>query len=363
MKLKLLSLFLLVTLLFSLVLSSCEIETTPAVSTTAATTVVTTVSDVEKIVLPTFKDDEAYILDYTSKGDGTCYVSGILVNPNYSNQEYTVWWSEVKNDFELVIPEKSPEGDTVTGIAWGEAFESIDSYFPAGMITKESFENILKDFESKGISPDDYTYRRFRSWFVYFDASLAADEEEQKEINSKYPITKYIPVYVLDRNISMATMCWIVNTIREVSSYEIDTPNIERQKFIKLLTDKGVSNAESWFSQNTDSDFLNMGIYISSVSLPDTIETIDDNVFNNTNIKEIIIPSTVKRISKNAFNSDVVIYSLSTDENSFIYNQTFNFDCTVLKYSESEPDSTVAYKYWRYVNGKPERWAEDPKNQ
>jgi len=106
-----------------------------------------------------------------------------------------------------------------------------------------------------------------------------------------------------------------------------------------------------------------MGIYISSVSLPDTIETIDDNVFNNTNIREIVLPSTVKSISKNVFNVDyITIYSLSTDENDLIYSQTFDFDCTVLQYSEAEPDSTVAHKYWRYVDGKPQRWAEPPEN-
>ncbi len=365
MKTKLSALFLLIALLSSFCLISCDIDLAPAPSTTTepTTSAETTAQATTAINLPSFEDGQAYVLEYTSNGDGTCYVTGILVNPNYSNPEYKNPWVDADNDFELVIPEKSPDGDTVTGISWGSAFDSVTSYFPAGMITKESFENILEEFEANGISPDDFIYRKFNSFFLYFDASSAPSEKAKDEMIKKYPITKYLPVYVLDPVVAHHIICFVVNTIRENSSYEIDTPNIERERFINLLTEKGVENAESWFPSDTVPDCLNMGVYISSVSLPRTIETIDAKAFNNTSIREIVLPASVKSIARDAFNSDhITIYSLSEDENDPVYSQTFDFDCTVLQHSGTEPDTAVAHKYWRYVDGKPERWAEEPEN-
>ena len=63
-------------------------------------------------------NNQPYSLEFTSNEDGTCYVSRLYLNNRYETA------------FDIIIPETSPAGDTVTGLDLGDSFDSLYGIVP-----------------------------------------------------------------------------------------------------------------------------------------------------------------------------------------------------------------------------------------
>ena len=108
--------FLLILLLLVSMLASCNGGKNDPKSTTPSTSELTTTpaEPTEEDLYPEsvkqlLAENKPYSLEFTSNGDGTCYVSKLYLNNQYQTA------------FDIVIPEKSPAGDVVTGIQWGDS--------------------------------------------------------------------------------------------------------------------------------------------------------------------------------------------------------------------------------------------------
>ena len=118
---------------------------------------------------PNEPENDLYTFEFISDGNGTCRITNI------------VFLRECTEDFTLVIPEKSPEGDVVVGlIDWLERETTNYLYrnIPR-LLTEKSYNELLAKMQSNGIPEDqlnifmDYYYHRV-------DLSSIEDEEEKK---------------------------------------------------------------------------------------------------------------------------------------------------------------------------------------
>ncbi len=118
---------------------------------------------------------QPYYLMYTSNGDGTCYVSEIILDPN--------------NSAEVEIPKQSPGGEKVVGVRVELAPLYMNDYFPQ-VITKASMESWLADLEAHDIGGFDLV--KFTSHYFLLSASNPSDNA----LYAACPLAQYEDVYV-----------------------------------------------------------------------------------------------------------------------------------------------------------------------
>ena len=118
---------------------------------------------------------QPYYLLYTSNGDGTCYVSEIILDPN--------------NIAEVEIPKRSPGGEKVVGVRVELAPSYIKDYFPQ-VITKASMESWLADLEAHDIG--GFNLVKFTSHYSLLSASNPSDDA----LYAACPLAQYEDVYV-----------------------------------------------------------------------------------------------------------------------------------------------------------------------
>lgn len=118
---------------------------------------------------------QPYYLIYTSNGDGTCYVSEIILDPN--------------NGAEVEIPKRSPNGEKVVGVRVElMPFYMLDN-FPQ-VISKASMESMLADLEAHDIGGFDLV--KFTSHYFLLSASNPSDNA----LYAACPLAQYEDVYV-----------------------------------------------------------------------------------------------------------------------------------------------------------------------
>ncbi len=101
---------------------------------------------------PVAPEYKPYTFVFASNGDGTCSIVDIYIDTD-DVQEYT-----------LVIPEKSPQGDAVTAIQCHNFFYSEDEHIVPLVLTKEAYERMLSKIpESK---KESHNYHRLLSFYV-----------------------------------------------------------------------------------------------------------------------------------------------------------------------------------------------------
>ena len=113
-------------------------------------------------------DQLAYELKFTSNGDGTCYVSEIITYPEYDAE------------FTLVIPEKSPAGDTVTELRC----EALAYCIPL-MLLEEDLDEICDEVRKEHSYYADYVDQRF----LYMTLEGISDAAKEQMLQL-YPLTE-----------------------------------------------------------------------------------------------------------------------------------------------------------------------------
>ena len=127
-------------------------------------------------------DQLAYELFYTSNGDGTCYVSEIVIYPEYDAE------------FTLVIPEKSPAGDTVTDIRC----EPLALCVPV-MILETDYDELMAKLREKVESGElhEHYLTKIDQYFIYYTLETLSEEAKRQLLNV-YPLCEYSAFYLLD---------------------------------------------------------------------------------------------------------------------------------------------------------------------
>ena len=77
-------------------------------------------------------ENKPYSLEFVSNGDGTCYVSKLYLNNRY------------ETEFDVIIPEKSPAGDVVVGIDFGDCLTDPADVIPQDLTVKQVSEFLTK---------------------------------------------------------------------------------------------------------------------------------------------------------------------------------------------------------------------------
>ena len=119
---------------------------------------------------------QPYYLMYTSNGDGTCYVSEIILDPN--------------NSAEVEIPKQSPGGEKVVGVRVEMMPESVNDYFPQ-VITKASMEGWIEGLRDKD-AISEFDIAKFTSHYKLMSTS----EQTPEELAAECPVAQYADVYV-----------------------------------------------------------------------------------------------------------------------------------------------------------------------
>ena len=143
------------------------------------------------------------------------------------------------------------------------------------------------------------------------------------------------------------------SSLREIGEY-----SFENMSSLKTITiPEGITELRS---------VLSYCEALESVTLPESLETIDSNSFGSFRdcpaLKSINIPKNVTVIGSNfSFSNctqlEVVFYGGTREGWLSINNQSrADFNSVLAYYSESTPSASSPYRHWHYVDGVPTLW-------
>ncbi len=134
---------------------------------------------------PDEPENDLYTFEFISYGNGTCRITNI------------VFLRECTEDFTLVIPEKSPEGDVVVGlIDWLESETTNYLYrnIPR-LLTEKSYNELLTKMQSNGI-PEDQFNEFMDHYYHRLDLSSIENEEDKRYWLIDCPPAQFAVLYL-----------------------------------------------------------------------------------------------------------------------------------------------------------------------
>ena len=257
------------------------------------------------------KDADNYSIEFVSNGDGTCYVSNII-------NSY-----ECEEQYELVIPEKSPAGDTVIEIrTW------FESTIVPRVILKEDFEEILWNIAEKlapkyGVEPEEimnenkavyFEMFRVKGYYVLKDPmSEGISEDGLRVMLSEYPFLEYTgAAYICDPNITFYDLDVLSSRLEEFGDYN-EKKLVEDYNNLTETVKKNIKDSQLEKEILSQLPTVNFGNNISAVKIPDSVEKIHYRFFNAlVDVKEIVIPESVDNII--VINEDMFSYCISLEK-------------------------------------------------
>ena len=228
-------------------------------------------------------------LEFTSNGDGTCYVSGL--------------GTSIETD--LTIPKKSPYGDTVTGIG-------TNAFKNAIHITKVTLPDSLKNINYGAFYgctnltsitiPNSVTTI---GSFAFYNCSGIIEIENG---------VSYVDKWVINCDTSVEYVVLRENTVGIANSAFDNCDNLYDITIPDSVTSIGncafecCTRLESITISNSVT-FIGNGAFVCcdelvSIIIPDNLTVIENNTFNACrNLTSITIPNSVTSIGENAFSS------------------------------------------------------------
>ena len=296
-------------------------------------------------------ENKPYSLEFVSNGDGTCYVSKLYLNNRY------------ETEFDIVIPEKSPAGDVVTGIDLGDCLTDPADVIPK-YLTWNQIEKIKAQVEAD--YPEAMAGEVGRWWInAYLQYEVAnMSPAMREEIIKRYPVTEYVVLGEFSPRMSYTN-----DTFRRMMMTGI-TPYASKQyyeEFIQEAREAGASEevlvpykelieALPAYANYTDK--------VRYLQLPSSVSDIDADSLvglmlsfsldGNKPTKGIVLPELAPETTAaigayfNEQSYKFIIFSQGTS--SVGYEGIKNFAI----YSEEQPPKgTYA---WHYVDGVPTLW-------
>ena len=361
MKPKLLSLFLLISMLLSLV--SCTVTLGGDNNGDGG------------------KDDtpkDPYFITYASKGDGTCSAT-VNINPEYYER------------MDIVIPDASPDGDTVTSVSFADSFVPIAESFPQ-IISKESMDALLAQLAANlEDGKNDRVYQRLRGFYVFFDyASDNTAPSIKNSILEDYPFMEYTGSgYVFDEKASAIEINLIASYIHEYTDFSArKLAKDETEKIISVMKAAGVPESDCKYKILEGQRYTDgvSTLCINSIKLPAGLKSIDISSPKNFFLNDLIVPAgSISSVIEALSRADIQnVYSLDAqppedfklpeaeyrlpdgtvipEEDYVNYSEKDLLKYAIVTppsvywYQETRPGSDYDYPAWNYVDGKPLSW-------
>ena len=247
----------------------------------------------ETIVIEPF-GDEPYHIYYVSNGDGTCYVSDITTNPD-NTQDYT-----------LVIPDKSPEGDVVTAISL-KASISHSMELPQNlpyMMTENTYKALISVMIENSTDSKDDSHRisRFKAFYERLDPSQPLRGKTEQTMLAEYPLLQYTALYKLDDTASLEDVDFLSGVLTQYApSWAQEFEKTGYSELITLAKDHLEGDeyyAALYFIWYRNAD------HMTKIELPETIVEIENWTFYNCgSLNAVTIPRSITRIGICAFSN------------------------------------------------------------
>ncbi|MBR2454196.1 MAG: hypothetical protein IKB35_04250 [Clostridia bacterium] len=324
------------------------------------------------------KNEPPYNITYTSKGDGTCSATVALNSKCYEQMD-------------ISIPDTSPDGDTVTDVSFTDNFIPLRETFPK-TVSKETMEALKAQLEANlEDGKNSKIYRRIMGLYVLFDYSDDNTPPRLKEhMLEDYPYIEYTgAAYIFDSKASDYE-------IKMVADYIFEYTDLSPRKMAKDEIEKirssmkaaGVLESDFEYKIPADQQYSDgiSSICINSLKLPSGIKSLNISSPKNFYLESITVPAGAisSIIEALAYTGIPNVYSLDTQppqdfklpeavyklpDGTVIPEEDYdNYSTSELEqyavvtqpsvrwYQEKQPDSTVDYPAWRYVDGEPLGW-------
>lgn len=226
--------------------------------------------------------DTPYVLEFTSNGDGTCYVSAIITNPSY------------RSAFVVEIPEISPDGDSVTAVRCG----TFASNLPA-MLTEADFAEIQAALEQRVNEGkmDAFFKAKLESYFARQALESKTTLQAKEDLIAKYPITEHVNIYVLAEDLTAAEKRFVAATLFENAGYTASDCTADLQNLRNTAP-----NEEILATLPQLPEVVRSGEYITEIQLPSSVTEIDLSLYSSCiGLEKLDLPSCITSIGENAF--------------------------------------------------------------
>lgn len=160
-------------------------------------------------------ENKPYSLEFVSNGDGTCFVSRLYLNNRYNTP------------FDVIIPERSPAGDIVTGIDLWESLTDPYDVIPKYM-TRERAEQIRNQVEADYSNVDGRIDEWWLNAYQKFNPSKM-DQGIREEMIKRYPILEYVVI-----GSWLPKMSNLSDTFKRLQYADI-TPSVTKQYYEELM--------------------------------------------------------------------------------------------------------------------------------
>lgn len=253
----------------------------------------------EEILEESFPEEIVFV----SNGDGTCYVDG-FASPD---RLQTV---------ELVIPEKSPAGDTVTEIRQlGDAGVLVPY-----ILTPEDFEVMRqKVLAYYGGDEENFDYKKFMMHWIQKGLEFCHSDRLKDDLLATYPITAITNIYVFYADIlspDITYSCAVLSFCDQVMAEAY--PEYTHARRLRDLAEL-IARAESeGLQEHGLSGYLELyqskkigAASFKSIVLPDTVTKINDRAFAGcVNLESIHMPDQLTSIGEYAFSDCAKLTSI-----------------------------------------------------
>ena len=299
--------------------------------------------------------EEAYTVEYLSNGDGTCKAI-VFVDAFYREQ------------YELIIPDESPEGDTVTEVDFDDAFGEYRCSFPT-IMRPETYQAVLDELEANVEGGrNSKIWQRVAGFFVTYNLDTA-NSAMKAAVLKEYPFIEYArSVTVFDEAASHKEYELISGYIDDHTSFNtLELARTEYQAFVDILKENGIAEDKigDYIPEIHRCDELPTSMYVTHIQLPKGLVTIPAEDIANFSVSSVIVPKGADQTTVQAFadmpgvmQGDCKVYLLAEKYPEFLleyddemeeYSKNYDYSC-VFAYSEKSPtfeEREVGF-YWRY---------------
>lgn len=212
----------------------------------------------------TFEDGKPYRLYFLSNGDGTCALRYVTVNPDH------------QGEFEIIIPETSPAGDTVTEIDMGflnrevHVAEAPSEYFPFVM-TEATMKAVNDTALANGIS--DFDYNKMNAYYLKLPLEHVTSEDDMAEYLHYYPIISHCSIYVFNASASQTEMNRIYQYLKTYGEWDAEKYQQNASEILAYAKQSdSLEAAELCMTILYQSDVSQL----KAISIPKTVTTINN---------------------------------------------------------------------------------------
>ena len=242
--------------------------------------------DLDPNVSKEFPNGEAYLLSYTSNGDGTCYVSDLRVNP------------AATGPIAVTIPATSPDGDRVV-----EMRATLSTNLPT-MLQEAAYQSLFAKLQAAvdNGTMDSFTYNRLASYFSFKGIGDFMSLDALQELQREYPLGEFTNLYVLAKDLSLEETQWIGAMLYLHAGYTSTDWYNDCQALLEFAKSIGKDS-------KTILDTLPSVIYettggekITELSLPAGVTTLNSAALvPYVALERVSLPGTLKELPAHAF--------------------------------------------------------------